>query len=433
MIGKNERVITPLELHYGRVLKDTPMEKLLDGLEPKRKEGFRTKWNQIIETIDKAEREKIDAENEGFKKKVGYEVGDLVYLENNSRHKESLRFIRNLFVIIENDYRKFRIQPLFGNKGGGQMVAHANDLKAYNYSHLLNLLPSELKSLMGQNYSPEELKELVRKNPKFIPDELVPKHVIEGMQLRNRLSPRSVTSVPAILSSNTSYVSDVFRFRGDDWSEDESDSSFSSEIGNEPQHKSVSEGPDPPEEAAVNLDEISIIEGPKVSHTMMTTRTEPSHFDFSPEKRQSDRRKAGKTSSVSYSPIIFPDITSPEKVRPTGGQEARVDQGRQHQGQRVVSPKIKKGAKGRIAGWVKKTVTPVKDKIVEIVKSFRDDSKADLDVDREELGIPSGTIIYQAPDNRPKKKGVRFDASPVLRERVTRAGRQTKIPSRYLD
>jgi len=137
----------------------------LVGLEPRKREGFRDKWMNIISVIDKTEKDKVEKENEGFKRKPGYEVGDLVYLENNSRHKESLRFVRNLFVIIENDYKKFKLQPLFGNSGGGLIVAHAHDLKAYNYSHLLNLLPEELKVLMGQNYSPEELKNMVKNNP----------------------------------------------------------------------------------------------------------------------------------------------------------------------------------------------------------------------------------------------------------------------------
>ena len=225
LIAKSDRYVSPFDLHYGRPMTFNPMNELLNskfGEDEEERRKFQEKWNKLLVDLDEEKRRDLEVENENFHRPPGYEIGDIVYMVNNARHKESLRFIRNLFVIVDNKWKKFRLRPLFGNPNGNEFQAHADDLKAYNFSHLLEILPPELKALMGQNVSPDKLKEKVQNDPKYIPDDLLPKNVFEEIGLRNRLTPRSVGSIPAILSSDGSFISDEFRFQGENWSDVES-------------------------------------------------------------------------------------------------------------------------------------------------------------------------------------------------------------------
>jgi hypothetical protein len=461
MIEKSERVITPLDLHYGRSMGKTPMGKLLAGLNSKDKEVFENKWEKIISKIDEAENEKMEKLNEGFRKRPGYEVGDLVYLENNQRHKESLRFVRNLFVIIENDTKKYKLQPLFGNKNGGLIVAHANDLKTYNYSHLLNLLPPELKALMGQNYSPEELKEMVQKDPKFIPDDLVPRQVLEGMQLRNRLSPRSLTSIPAILSSDTSYLSDVFRYVGDDWSEDEGfDDEPESRIGEaeeNQQHRSVSqhgnktmvqENPIEFREVTAPSDEgsqLSPIRGPgSGSHMMETLQQEADIESGSPKFRKSPGMTSSSTAGnrsarsepedvdkIEVEASVYEEDTGRDKPERHPKSLSRLESG---PGIIEVTPKKLTSPLGiaqeSVKRWLKKTFSPLSDKLYGEKSTHKSSTKGEISI----VGELPRTIVYEASEKpKSKKRGVSFGIGSLLKEQVTRYGRKTKIPQRYLD
>ena len=52
---------------------------------------------------------------------------------------------------------KFVIRPLFSTTGG-EIAVNGQDLKPYNYSELLSLLPEDIRNLMGESLNPDELK-----------------------------------------------------------------------------------------------------------------------------------------------------------------------------------------------------------------------------------------------------------------------------------
>ena len=516
LIEKTERVVTPFDLHFGRPMGSNPMRDLLGthGAGQSSDDAFQKKWKDLIRQLDEVKRDEIIEANEKFKRPPGYEIGDLVYLENNQRHKESLRFIRNLFVIMENKYKKFRLQPLFGNAASGQIQAHANDLKAYNYSHLLDILPIELKTLMGQNMSPEELKEKLRQDPKFIPDDLLPKNVIEKMHLRNRLSPRSVTSVPAILSSDTSYISDVYRFQGDSWNDDDMEEEIIFARGNQAPasvcsypdsrirgnsgHGSQASGsvkaserpqemqgqnqtPKTPSDR-LSKTVLSPIDGPtRFSETMKTERGNVSvnMDDVSPQERQprsifSDypgyadfwRERGGKkhgafgrteTPKKIGSPIQDAGarkMKTPEAIRPAeedGRDQPEIVEIEKKKEDRQVQSAPEMREKIKSPKWVRRSLDKVKDlekmawwrkkgpktdsneALVPEVIAINDPPQEDP-VEFAQDNDPPDVIVYEDKKRNKKKKTVKFDGiSPEIKERITRAGRKTKVPARYQD
>ena len=465
MIEKSERYISPFDLHFGRPMSSNPIRDLLGTCgDSKDRQNFQEKWKRLIGQLDEVKNEEVMEANENFKRPAGYEIGDLVYLENNARHKESLRFIRNLFVIVENKFKKFKLRPLFGNSDGGIIQAHGNDLKAYNYSHLLNILPPELKALMGQNMSPEELKEKVRNDPKFIPDDLLPKNVIEKMHLRNRLSPRSVTSVPAILSSDTSYISDVFRFQGDNGSDDDDEELVA--IGGKPPSIASMPVSLPSRQSADRIvpeqvekekekapterrpipsfqdPDVSPIDGPgRYSETMKSVGgspilRDPTHeMEFSEPAPRSQGLRGPNFPSLGNPRGNMPRDTMSDPGRPKAGKRDRVDTGSE-----PGSPSIPK--------WARKVL----EKAGSLTKAKwwrprqqRDDPEPTtnpeevIEPQRAEppevnVADPPDVILYQVPRRKEKKKkNVRFDLNPNLREQVTRAGRKTKVPARFQD
>jgi hypothetical protein len=58
---------------------------------------------------------------------------------------------------------RYYCAPLFGK--GRLLEVNGNNLKPYAYSELNSLLPPEIKVLLGENMTPEELKNHSRKEP----------------------------------------------------------------------------------------------------------------------------------------------------------------------------------------------------------------------------------------------------------------------------
>jgi len=288
------------------------------------------------------------------------------------------------------------------------------------------------------------------------------------MQLRNRLTPRSVTSIPAILSSDTSYISDIFGYRGDEWSEDESyDDEDKKSV--EGELVSISEGPPCGPECqslpsatgpSVELGEtigLSPIMGiGKESHTMMTTRrdvtgpTPPNirgvarSLSFSPSPPGSSPPSMAVQApyglkSPTRAASTSPTINSPRTVVGHKGLRAKgediVPERGLPSGPLLPKSLDKLSPRERLKGWVKKTLSPIKDKVSELSKTLRkEESAVELEEFSTPAPLPPRSIVYQSPEKpKPKRKGVRFDAGPFLKERVTRYGRRTKVPSRYLE
>jgi len=441
LIAKSDRYVSPFDLHYGRPMTFNPMNELLNskfGEDEEERRKFQEKWNKLLVDLDEEKRKDLEIENENFHRPPGYEIGDIVYLVNNARHKESLRFIRNLFVIVDNKWKKFRLRPLFGNPNGNEFQAHADDLKAYNFSHLLEILPPELKALMGQNVSPDKLKEKVQKDPKYIPDDLLPKNVFEEIGLRNRLTPRSVGSIPAILSSDNSFISDEFRFQGENWSDVESTPSAKGfkRVLPRDMHQGSERGSKKKEELEERREEGRVSGGPGPRNVS------------SPKSIFESTRMSGKSRRSSGSKPDLSPIPRSARMGDIGVEDLGSDR---EEDENVVSenpddaPSRKKGLSP--TKWFKKAVESVKglDKTAWwSPKGGRKDTSREM-VDQQEQAsfseesqiedvedVPD-VVVYESPKKGTQKRKVRFDQDTpvVFKERVTRYGRKTKVPARY--
>jgi hypothetical protein len=312
---------------------------------------------------------------------------------------------------------------------------------------------------------------MVRKDPKFIPDELVPKHVFEGMQLRNRLTPRSITSIPAILSSESSYISDVFKIRGDGFSDsdddnDDNDGDSSNRapliLASSPLHRSVSETASPKktpkqpqqtpgrmDSGSVNIDDISPVLGSvKASHSMYTTKHDvTAQVHSSPGIGQSPNLNRDAVDSSQDSPDSFRSAISHNDSRGSNRSVRRGD-GSLSESRRAflegimamdadelnksIEKKKKPSPNKTFRNWVKKVVSPIRDRISGIASSFRQDESVVEEIHRSPPVQSPVSIIYEAPAKKKRQK-VQFDITPELRSQRTRAGRVTKIPARYRD
>jgi len=397
---------------------------------------FQEKWNKLLGDLDEERRKDLEIENETFHTPPGYEIGDIVYLKNNARHKEGLRFIRNLFVITDNKMKKFRLRPLFGNPNGNEIQAHADDLKAYNFSHLLEILPPELKVLMGQNMSPDKLKEKVQRDPKFVPDDLLPQNVFEQISLRNRLTPRSVGSIPAILSSDSSFISDEFRFHGENWSDAGSIGSVSSVKHQAPKRldqKVGSEGAFERSEGPEEKREEVIIFG---SPGNQSVNSPGGIFEST---RMPDKSRFGQGSNPDISPI-------PQSARKSKPDVEVQDLGSDQEEDVFFTPEKPKEVstpKKDSPKWLKKAIESFKgldktawwspSKKKKEMQDKQEQASLSEESQREETPDVPDVVVYQTPKRKPPKRKVRFDEKtpPPIKERVTRYGRKTKIPDRY--
>jgi hypothetical protein len=94
------------------------------------------------------------------------EVGDLVLVKNIVGHKEQLKYYKKLYEVIKIEQSRYYCSPLFSKNR--ILEVNGNNLKPYAYSELYDLLPEEIKNLMGENLSPEQLRlKQLRIQPKF--------------------------------------------------------------------------------------------------------------------------------------------------------------------------------------------------------------------------------------------------------------------------
>ena len=200
-------VITPFALHFGLPPAKHPLIPLENTLELEDRGAFRAKWQHIMTEHDKMLQKELDERNEHFKRKI-VEVGDLVLIKNMVAHKEQLKFYKEIYEVIKINKARYFCAPLFSK--GRIMEVNGNNLKPYAYSEVFNQLPDNIRTLLGENLSPEELKQLSQDDPEKTPLDLQtwrqwrPPTI---MNLRNRISPQDKSSEPALSILDTDIMS----------------------------------------------------------------------------------------------------------------------------------------------------------------------------------------------------------------------------------
>jgi len=206
-------VITPFSLHYGQKPQIGPLIALEDELDPQTKNDYKLKWQRILAEHDRLLQQELNERNKLFEEKEGIQVGDLVLKINRAdhQHKENIKYTRNLYEVTEIQKSKFTIRPLFSSTAGTLQV-NGQDLKPYNYSELFSLLPPDIRDLMGESLKPEDLKNQATNDATKVPKDFQNWGLIRippGMKLRNKLTPASLASVPAISMSNSNTITET--------------------------------------------------------------------------------------------------------------------------------------------------------------------------------------------------------------------------------
>jgi hypothetical protein len=213
LVKDNKDIVTPFSLHYGQKPQMGPLVALEDELDPRTKNDYKMKWQRILSEHDKLLQEELDERNKLFNQKEGIQVGDLVLKINRGdhQHKENIKYTRNLYEVLEIQKSKFTIRPLFTSTTGIIKV-NGQDLKPYNYSELFELLPPDIRDLMGESLKPEDLKNQATNDTAKVPKDFQNWGLIRippGMKLRNKLTPSSLASVPAITLSNSNTITET--------------------------------------------------------------------------------------------------------------------------------------------------------------------------------------------------------------------------------
>ena len=228
LIKDSQEIVTPFSLHYGTKAPLDPMSPMEEELSQEDRIKYKQKWQRILAEHDRLLQEELDERNKAFKTENGLQVGDLVLKVNRGdrQHKENLKYTRNVYEIEKIVKAKFIIRPLFAATSG-VMAVNGQDLKPYNFSELLNLLPDDIRKLMGESLNPEDLKSKKTDDNKKTPGDFQDWGLLRippRMKLRNRLTPASLTSVPAVSLSQTNTFTETgtrttLTFSSDDFSE----------------------------------------------------------------------------------------------------------------------------------------------------------------------------------------------------------------------
>jgi len=194
-------IVTPFSLQFGLLPESHSQITLEDSLQNEDKGAFKAKWQHILQQHDKMLQAELDEKIESFKRS-DIEEGDLVLISNEVRHKEQLRFYKEIFEVIRIQKAKYYCAPLFKNVGLKQPLFEVNGdrIKKYNYSALFDVLPSKVRRLMGENLSPEQLKLQAETNSK-LPADLHDWRQYRSpniIKLRNRITPSEKLSEPAM-------------------------------------------------------------------------------------------------------------------------------------------------------------------------------------------------------------------------------------------
>ena len=208
LLGGRTEIATPFSLHYGIKPPQHPKIPMEDLLSPEDQETYRQKWIRILQEYDRNLQKDLDERNKNFKPKDPIQAGDLVLIQNKTAHKEDLKYYRNIYEVSKIHEAKYYCSPLF--KGQRLMAVKGDFLKPYSHTHLFGLLPPNIRELMGESLTPDELKKQSFQEPQKVPKDFQDWPLLQlpkPMKLRRRLAPNSLTSEPAISLSNTNTVS----------------------------------------------------------------------------------------------------------------------------------------------------------------------------------------------------------------------------------
>jgi hypothetical protein len=207
-MGTEPGVVTPFSLHFGLPNDKHPMIPLENTLQPEDRGEFRAKWKHIITEHDKMLQKELDDRQEQIKRRI-IDVGDLVLIRNLVAHKEQLKYYKEVYEVVKINKARYFCAPLFTK--GAIMEVNGNNLKPYTYSELFDILPSNIRKLMGENLSPEELKRQSIENPNHLPADLEDWRNWRAPSvpnLRNRITPEDNLSQPALSIVNTDIMSE---------------------------------------------------------------------------------------------------------------------------------------------------------------------------------------------------------------------------------
>ena len=190
------QVVTPFSLHSGNKPPQHSLIPMEDILEPEKRGVYRTKWQNIIKHYNDSLQKELD-ERVALFKETPFEEGDLVLIVNSTATKEHTKFYKNIYQISKIAKAKFYCVPLFSSNQ--VLEVHGDKLKPYVYSELFDMLPPDVRELMGESLSPEKIKELAEEDRSKVPIDFrdwkfwrLPK----PMALKKRISPSSSHSKP---------------------------------------------------------------------------------------------------------------------------------------------------------------------------------------------------------------------------------------------
>ena len=185
-----------------------PLIPLENTLNQDDRQEFREKWKYIIKHHDMMLQQELDERNEDYKGRT-IELGELVLVRNMVAHKEQLKYYKEIYEVVKINKARYFCAPLFTK--GPIMQVNANNLKPYTYNTLYDSLPDNIRTLMGENLSPQELKKQSKENPNLTPADFQnwrqwrPPTI---MNLRNRITPADKSSEPALSIVDTDFLSD---------------------------------------------------------------------------------------------------------------------------------------------------------------------------------------------------------------------------------
>ena len=197
---------SPMELFYQRKIRASPMDTLMEGLNPTDQINWMKMFKEIVMKHEKEQIKVHELQISKMKVVNPLEKGEVVFLQRDPRQKSTLNFVNNLYEVL--DFRggdgtpqQALISNLFGKRRGRSWVA-LHKLKRYRGSNelinSLGILSPTLSILLGKSYSLEELKEL-QKNaimPRILQDKGLD---LTGPILRSRaIGQKSEETTPAL-------------------------------------------------------------------------------------------------------------------------------------------------------------------------------------------------------------------------------------------
>ena len=215
------QVVTPFSLHSGNTPLQHELIAMEDKVQPEMRGVYRTKWQNIIKHYNDSLQKELDERITLFKE-TPFEIGDLVLIVNSTGTKEQTKFFKNIYQIVKIAKAKFYCAPLFSSNQ--VLEVHGDKLKPYVYTELFDILPPEVRELMGEGLSPERIKQLAEQDRNNVPIDFrdwrfwrLPK----PMALQKRIAPSSINSKPTLTNEQDETISSL------DTEESESSSIFS--------------------------------------------------------------------------------------------------------------------------------------------------------------------------------------------------------------